>query len=41
MLSLSFSKIYFAFFMKALFTSVTALGRDLAARGQLEAIEPD
>lgn len=31
MLSVSFRKIYFAFFMKALFTSVTALGKDLAS----------
>lgn len=41
MLSLSFSKIYFPFFMKALFISVTTLGKNLAVLGQLEAIKPN
>lgn len=39
MLLLSFSRIYFAFFMKALFTLVTSLGRSLAVLDRLEAIE--
>lgn len=38
---LSFSKIYFAFSLKALSTSVTALGKGPAPLSQLEAIKPN
>lgn len=39
MLPLSFSRIYLAFFIKALFTLITSLGRSLAVLDHLEATE--